>query len=58
VVATYEDDVHVLRPVGLPIEVTRRRDGADIIWDYLGFTARMRRLGPPDMQPPASRPHA
>ena len=48
VVATYEDGVHVLRPVGLPIEVTRRRDGADTIWEYLGFTARLRRLGPPD----------
>jgi hypothetical protein len=42
VVATYEDGVHVLRPVGLPIEVTRRRDGADLIWDYVGFTARLR----------------
>ena len=57
VVATYEDGVHVLRPVGLPIEVTRRRDGADMIWDYLGFTARLRRLGPPEMQPPDSEPH-
>jgi hypothetical protein len=58
VVATYEDGVHVLRPVGLPIEVTRRRDDADIIWDYLGFTARLRRLGPPDMEPPDPRPPA
>jgi hypothetical protein len=52
VVATYEDGVHVLRPVGTPIEVTRRRDGADMVWDYVGFRARLRRLGPPDMQPP------
>jgi hypothetical protein len=44
VVASYEDGVHVLRPVGLPIEVTRRRDGPDLIWDYVGFQARLRRL--------------
>jgi hypothetical protein len=44
VVATYEDGVHVLRPVGLPIEVTRRREGDDMIWTYLGFTARLTRL--------------
>jgi hypothetical protein len=50
VVATYEDGVHVLRPVGLPIEVTRRRTGADVVWDYLGFRARMQRLGPPETE--------
>jgi hypothetical protein len=44
VVATYEDGVHVLRPVGVPVEVTRRRDGDDMIWTYLGFTARLRRV--------------
>ena len=44
VVATYEDGVHVLRPVGLPVEVTRRRDGADLIWTYVGFTARLERV--------------
>ena len=43
VVATYEDGVHVLRPVGIPVEVTRRRDGEDMIWCYPGFTARLRR---------------
>ena len=48
VVATYEQGVHVLRPVGLPIEVTRRRDGDDMIWDYVGFTARLQRLDPPE----------
>jgi hypothetical protein len=48
VVATYEDGVHVLRPVGMPgIEVTRRRDGEHLIWDYPGFTARLERTGPP-----------
>ena len=43
VVASYEDGVHVLRPAGIPIEVTRRREGPDMVWDYLGFTARLRR---------------
>jgi hypothetical protein len=51
VVATYEEGTHVLRPVGLPIEVTRRREGAHVIWKYLGFTATMERIGPPEMQP-------
>ena len=45
VVATYEDGVHVLRPVGIPIEVRRWRDGPDMMWQYVGFTARLRRLG-------------
>ncbi len=45
VVATYEDGVHVLRPVGLPgIEVTRRREGDQMVWTYLGFTARLERM--------------
>lgn len=46
VVATYEDGVHVLRPVGLPIEVTRRREGDRIVWTYLGFTALLGAKGP------------
>lgn len=41
VVASYENGVHVLRPVGIPIEVTRRRDGDEMVWQYLGFTARL-----------------
>src|SRR5271170_422541 len=52
VVATYEGGRHVLRPVGMPIEVIRRREGPDLIWDYLGFRARLERLGPPDLEPP------
>ncbi|MBU6282141.1 hypothetical protein KGQ64_07855 [bacterium] len=53
VIATYEDGVHVLRPVAAPgVEVTRRRDGAQMIWKYLTFTARLERLGPPEMPPP------
>lgn len=45
VVATYENGVHVLRPVGIPIEVTRRREGAQMVWGYLGFVARLDRIG-------------
>lgn len=52
VVAAYVDGVHVLRPVGLAIEVTRRRDGEDMRWQYVGFTARLTRLGPPEMRAP------
>ncbi len=44
VVATYEDGVHVLRPVGLPIEVKRWREGDDMVWQYVGFTARLERV--------------
>jgi hypothetical protein len=47
VVATYEDGVHVLRPVGLPVEITRRRDGDQMVWTYVGFTARLDRIGGP-----------
>lgn len=51
VVATFEDGIHVLRPVGLPIEVTRWRDGDDLMWRYVGFTCRLVRVGPPEMSP-------
>ena len=35
VVCTFEDGVHVLRPVGMPgIEVTRRFDGDTLVWTY------------------------
>ena len=44
VVATYENEVHVLRPVGLPIEVKRWREGDEMVWQYLNFTARLRRV--------------
>jgi hypothetical protein len=61
--ATYESGVHVLRPVGLVVRfimlvrgyspvITRRRDGADIIWTYTNFTARLKRIGEPDAAPP------
>lgn len=44
VVATYEGGVHVLRPVGIPIEVTRRLDGEEMVWGYVGFIARLARI--------------
>lgn len=44
VVATYEDSVHTLRPVGIPIEVTRHLEGDTIVWSYLMFTARLERV--------------
>lgn len=54
VVATYEDGVHVLRPVGLPVEVRRRREGDQLVWDYLGFTARLDKIGDADADPGAT----
>ena len=54
VVATYEDGVHVLRPVGLPVEVRRRREGDQLVWDYLSFTARLDRIGDADADPGAT----
>jgi hypothetical protein len=44
VVATFEDGVHVLRPVGLPFEITRRLDGDHLVWSYVGFVARLEAL--------------
>ncbi len=44
VAATFEDGVHVLRPQGMDIEVRRWRDGAHLMWQYLGFTARLERV--------------
>mgnify|MGYP001821745942 CR=1 FL=1 len=56
VVAGYEDGVHVLRPHGLDlgtgaIEIRRRREGPHLVWDYLGFTARLEHLAPSDTDP-------
>jgi hypothetical protein len=49
VVCTFEDGVHVLRPVGMDgVEVTRRLDGDELVWSYAGlFVARLRRITPP-----------
>jgi hypothetical protein len=45
VAASFEDGALVLRPRDLPgAEVRRWRDGADLMWSYLGaFTARLSR---------------
>lgn len=52
VVATFEDGVHVLRPVGLPgVEVTRRLDGDELVWSYAGaFVCRMTRTVDPALK--------
>jgi len=67
VIATYENGVHILRPIlglqlrllarlrGYKLVVTRRRDEADMIWTYLNFTARLRWIGGPDAPPPTSQ---
>jgi hypothetical protein len=53
VVATYEHGVHVLRPLGIPgIEVRRRLDGRTLVFEYISFTARLRRAGGPESDPP------
>jgi hypothetical protein len=56
VVATYEDGVHTLRPVGLPIEVTRRLEGEQMVWDYPGFVARLERIEPTERTEETSSP--
>ncbi len=47
VVCTFEEGVHVLRPVGHPeFTVTRHLDGDVLFWDYGPFfSARLERLG-------------
>lgn len=44
VIASFEAGVHVLRPVGLPVEIRRRIEGEQLVWDYAGFTARLDRV--------------
>jgi hypothetical protein len=52
VVCTFEDGVHVLRPVGMPrVEVTRRLDGDQLVWDYGPlFVARLERVERVDVE--------
>lgn len=48
VVASFEEGVHVLRPRGVPIEVTRWLEGPQLVWRYATvFTARLDRIGDP-----------
>jgi hypothetical protein len=43
VVCTFEDGVHVLRPVGVPgVEIKRQLDGDELVWHFIGFVARLR----------------
>ena len=51
VAATYEDGEHVLRPQGWAIEIRRRREGEKMVWEYLGYTARLERLAPSETDP-------
>ena len=47
VIASYENGVHVLRPVGVPIEVRRHLEGDELVWEYGPFfTARLERISP------------
>ncbi|HYA69395.1 MAG TPA: hypothetical protein VED63_11750 [Acidimicrobiales bacterium] len=50
VVASFENEVHVLRPVGLEaFEVTRRLVGSQMEWSYAGaFVARLDRVAESD----------
>lgn len=53
VTASYEDGVHVLRPKGMPITVTRHLEGDVMVWDYGGaFVARLRRVTDPARRAP------
>lgn len=47
VVASFEAGVHVLRPAGVAVEVRRHREGEYLIWDYVGFSARLERVDSP-----------
>jgi hypothetical protein len=45
VVATYENGVHTLRPVGIGgIEVTRHLEGEEMVWHYLRIVVRLHRI--------------
>ena len=39
-VVTFEDGVHVLRPVDMPLEVRRYLDGSKLVWEYGPFFHR------------------
>lgn len=47
VVATFEDGVHVLRPEGVDVEITRRIVDGRLVWDYLGTEVTLERIGEP-----------
>ena len=44
VIATFENGVHILRPVDIPVEVLRYFDGPILVWEYGPiFTARLKK---------------
>jgi len=56
VAATYEDGVHKLRPFDKKVvAVTRRLDGHEMVWRYGVTKNRLRRLGAPPLDHPATR---
>ncbi|MEE2683213.1 MAG: hypothetical protein VYD77_04700 [Actinomycetota bacterium] len=45
VIATFENGVHILRPVDMPIEVRRYFDGPMLVWEYGPFfTAHLKKI--------------
>ncbi|CAB5030938.1 unannotated protein [freshwater metagenome] len=58
VVASFENGVHVLRPIGTPLEVTRERSGEQLIWNYLGTKITLERIGEADAPPPTISPES
>ena len=45
VAASFEDGVHVLRPKGMNIQVTRRLEGGELVWTYPpNLELRLRRI--------------
>lgn len=53
VVSSFIDGAHVLEPLGAgDLRITRQVDEGQLVWGYVGFTARLDRLGPPQTQVP------
>ncbi len=56
VAATFEQGVHKLRPFNKKVvAVTRHLDGDEMVWGYLLFRNRLRRLESPPLDHPATR---
>lgn len=53
VVSSFVDGTHVLEPAGTAnLRITRELDDGQLVWGYVGFTARLDRLGPPQTDVP------
>jgi hypothetical protein len=47
VVSSFIDGTHILQPFGAgDLRITRQVDEGQLVWGYVGFTARLDRLGP------------